>query len=120
MQDLKDNICLKIKLFIGKFEKYFCFTKQELEEINESVKTTYKNSNNYERVEASLPQLLKAIKELENENISLKNNVDILKFNEKYLLDMVGKIYFADVLNDEKEKEKLFSELGFRLDKKIN
>lgn len=89
-----------------KFNDGFCFTKENLEEINRRVEETKTKAKQYEKVEKKLPDFFAIAQRLDFENDKLKND-NFLIFQK------IEELFKADLISDIKRKKEIYSELGF-------
>lgn len=100
------SICNFVKWFMKKFNDEFCFTKEDLEEINRRVEETKTKAKQYEKVEERLPDFFAIAQRLDFENDKLKND-NFLIFQK------IEELFKADLISDVKRKKEIYSELGF-------
>ena len=100
------SICNFVKSFMKKFNDGFCFTKEDLEEINRRVEETKTKAKQYEKVEEKLPDFFAIAQQLDSENKKLKSD-NFLIFQK------IEELFNADLINDIKRKKEIYKELGF-------
>ena len=100
------SVCNSVKSFMKKFNDGFCFTKEDLEEINRRVEETKTKAKQYEKVEEKLPDFFAIAQRLDFENDKLKND-NFLIFQK------IEELFKADSISDVKRKKEIYSELGF-------
>ena len=100
------SICNFVKSFMKKFNDGFCFTKEDLEEINRRVEETKTKAKQYEKVEEKLPDFFAIAQRLDSENRKLKSD-NFLIFQK------IEELFNADLISDVKRKKEIYSELGF-------
>lgn len=100
------SICNFVKWFMKKFNDGFCFTKEDLEEINRRVEETKTKAKQYEKVEEKLPDFFAIAQRLDSENKKLKSD-NFLIFQK------IEELFNADLINDVKRKKEIYTELGF-------
>lgn len=90
-----------------KIRDTICFTKIELEEVEELIKNKNENSEKFEKVKEKIPKFYSMAKKLDEDN-------KILKEDNVYLWSMLSKIYYADKSENKVEKDLLFRELKLK------
>lgn len=100
------SICNFVKWFMKKFNDGFCFTKEDLAEINQRVEDTKHKAKQYEKVEEKLPDFFVLAKNLDEENKNLRSD-------NFYIFGKVEELFSADLVNDVKKKKEIYKELGF-------
>lgn len=100
------SICNFVKNFLIKFNDGFCFTKEDLEEINKKVKDTKSKAKQFENVEKKLPDFFVLANDLKLQNENLLND-------NLYMFGKIEELFRADLVNDVKKKKEIYIEFGF-------
>lgn len=101
---LRDK-CFRFRNFLNSKTKNMCFTKEELEEINNRVRKTKQSEKKFDEFSAIAPDVLRMIEQL-------RNKVDILEEEKQFCMTGIRDIYIADVNGNTREKEILFAKFG--------
>lgn len=92
------EICFRIKSFLHEISKDMCFNKDELESINERVKTTKNKEKKFNEFNEIAPEILKLIEKL--------------KAEKEFCMNGITELYIADKNSDIELKKILFSKFG--------
>lgn len=100
------SICNFVKNFLRKFNDGFCFTKEDLEEINKRVEDTKSKAKQFENVEKKLPDFFVLANDLKLQNKNLLND-------NLYMFGKIEELFRADLVNDVKKKKEIYIEFVF-------
>jgi len=100
------SICNFVKNFLRKFNDGFCFTKEDLEEINKRVEDTKSKAKQFENVEKKLPDFFVLANDLKLQNKNLLND-------NLYMFGKIEELFRADLINDVKKKKEIYIEFVF-------
>ena len=100
------SICNFVKNFFRKFNDGFCFTKEDLEEINKRVEDTKSKAKQFENVEKKLPDFFVLANDLKLQNKNLLND-------NLYMFGKIEELFRADLINDVKKKKEIYIEFVF-------
>jgi len=106
ISEFKREMCFRFRNFLNKYTKDMCFSKDELEQINERVEKTKESEKKFDYFEENLaPKIVKFIENLKSEN-------EQLKLEKEFCLNGIREIYLADVAENKELKKELFGKFG--------
>ena len=110
LNNSRHKICIIVKNCVLSFDKSFCFSKEELQEIKERVDSTYSDAEQFTKAKKMLPKIHSLINENKE---SLEANQAFIGFLESKITD----IFYADITGDNEKKFELYNSLGLTVGK---
>lgn len=111
-KECRNKICYFVEKFSAFMRKKFCFTEEEIEEIQSRVEETKNRAEKFEVVEQKIPDFFEAANRLQNENDELRND-------NTFLIMKVQELFDADRDNNYAKRIRIYEELGFSFDENV-
>jgi archaellum component FlaC len=103
--EFRREICFRFKNFLHEKTKDMCFNKEELNSINERVKTTKNKERKFDEFSEIAPEILNLIE-------NLRGDIEKLKAEKEFCMNGIQELYIADRNGDVELKKILFGKFG--------